>query len=190
LEIVVLNGARTRDAKVDKTAQTLTDTINTFGHVSLYRLRDIEVKDCLGCFGCWVKTPGECVIEDGAQEIINKLPLTDLSVYVSPVVFGGYSYDLKKVLDRQICGILPFFHKVNGELHHPQRYDKIGKLAAIGVLPKPDPQAQEIFSKLLYRNSLNKQASRHATAFVYEKDTQKQVEEKISQLLAELEVKA
>jgi len=185
----VLNGARKQDDKVDQTAQTLTDTLTPFGHVSLYRLRDIEVGDCLGCFGCWTKNPGKCVINDDAQEIINKLPLTDLSVYVSPVVFGGYSYELKKILDRQICGILPFFHKVKGELHHPQRYDKIGKLAAIGVLPKPDPQAEEIFRTLLYRNSLNKQASRHATAFIYYKDTEEQGEGKISQLLASLEIK-
>ena len=23
------------------------------------------IKPCIGCFGCWLKEPGECVIKDG-----------------------------------------------------------------------------------------------------------------------------
>ncbi len=118
------------------------------------------------------------------------MPLSDLIVYVTPIVFGGYSYQLKKVLDRQICGILPFFKNVNGEIHHPQRYEKIGKLAAIGVLPEPEHRSEEIFKTLLYRNSLNKQASHHAAAIVYDKDAPKEVKEKICSLLSQVEVHA
>jgi multimeric flavodoxin WrbA len=189
LEIVVLNGARPKDSKVDKTTEILQSTLSNFGQVSVYRLRDLKVADCTSCFGCWIKTPGKCVIDDDAQQIIQKMPLSDLIVYVTPVVFGGYSYQLKKVLDRQICSILPFLKNVNGEIHHPQRYEKIGKLAAIGVLPEPEHKSEEIFKTLLYRNSLNKQASHHATAIVYEKDTPKQVQEKIDRLLNQVEAK-
>jgi multimeric flavodoxin WrbA len=53
-------------------------------------------------FGCWVKAPGECVIDDGARSAAKKLVPSDLAVFLSPIVFGGYSYELKKVLDRQI----------------------------------------------------------------------------------------
>jgi multimeric flavodoxin WrbA len=190
LEIIVLNGARAKDAKTDEVTDALNSTLSTAGQASIYKLRDLKVADCLGCFGCWIKTPGKCVINDDAQAIISKMPLSDLIVYVTPIVFGCYSYELKKVLDRQICGILPFFKNVNGELHHPQRYEKTGKLAAVGVLPEPNPKSEEIFKTLLYRNSLNKQASHHGTAIVYEKDTQQQVKEKINDLLAQVEVKA
>ncbi len=186
----MLNGARAKDTTVDAVAEILQSTLQSAEQVSVYRLRDLNVGDCLGCFGCWIKTPGNCVIDDDAAEIIQKMPLSDLIVYVSPVVFGGYSYELKKVLDRQISGILPFFKKVNGELHHPQRYEKIGKLVAIGISPKPNVESEKIFKTLLYRNSLNKQASHHATAIVYEKDTRPQIHEKILSLLAEVEVKA
>lgn len=189
MEIVVLNGARAKDSKVDKTTELLQSTLSNFGQVFVYRLRELHVADCTSCFGCWIKTPGKCVINDDAQQIICKMPLSDLIVYVTPIVFGGYSYELKKVLDRQICGILPFFKDIKGELHHPQRYDKVSKLAAIGVLPEPEHRSEEIFKTLLYRNSLNKQASQYAAAIVYEKDTPKQVQQKIELLLNQVEVK-
>ena len=187
MDVVVLNGARAKDRKVDE----VTDILQTHlasANVSSYRLRDLKVADCVECFGCWVKTPGQCVIDDAAREIAYKMPRSDLIVYVSPVVFGGYSYELKKVLDRQISGILPFMERFKGEVHHPQRYDKRGKLAAVGVLPAPDQSSEEIFKTLLYRNSLNKQALKQGTAVVYESDNAAAVESKVKALLADLEV--
>jgi multimeric flavodoxin WrbA len=189
MNFVVLNGARATDAQADKAADTLVSLLGGIGQVAAYRLRDHPIADCLGCFGCWIKTPGQCVINDSAREIADKMCLSDLTIYVTPVVFGGYSYELKKVLDRQICTILPFFKTINGELHHPQRYDKIGKLAAIGVLPAPNSASEEIFKTLLYRNSINKQASHQAAEIVYDTDTLKQFQEKIVNLLAQVEVK-
>lgn len=28
-----------------------------------------KIANCVGCFGCWTKTPGKCVIRDDATEI-------------------------------------------------------------------------------------------------------------------------
>ena len=189
MDVVVLNGARNGDAKVDEVSNVLVTELKEIANVSVFRLREIPVADCVGCFGCWIKTPGQCVIDDAARDIALKLPNSDLTVYVTPVVFGGYSYELKKILDRQISAILPFFKKVHGELHHPPRYEKTGKLAAIGVLPGPNPQSEEIFKTLLYRNSLNKQATHHSTAIIYATDDHAKVVEKIAQMLSEVEVK-
>ena len=27
-----------------------------------------KIKNCIGCFGCWIKTPGRCVINNGFFE--------------------------------------------------------------------------------------------------------------------------
>jgi multimeric flavodoxin WrbA len=190
LDVLVLNGARINDRKVDEANETLLLALQKVGNVSTYRLRDLKVADCVGCFGCWVKTPGQCVIDDPAREIASKLAQSDLVIYVSPIIFGGYSYELKKVLDRQISTILPFMENYKGEIHHPQRYDKRHNLAGIGVLPQPNPESEAIFKTLLYRNSLNWQAPKHATTIIYESDSQATVEGKISGLLTDLEVKS
>ena len=81
------------------------------------------VHHCMGCFGCFVKTPGKCVIPDACQEQGTKMAHCDEFIIVSECVYGGYSPDLKIQLDR----ILPYLHAdfaiVDGEMHHAMRYD-------------------------------------------------------------------
>lgn len=36
--------------------------------VKLFEINRNNVKNCIGCFGCWIKTPGECVIYDLTKE--------------------------------------------------------------------------------------------------------------------------
>lgn len=38
-----------------------------------------EIKPCLGCFSCWSKTPGECIIKDDMQEIYEKIKASDIN---------------------------------------------------------------------------------------------------------------
>lgn len=124
-------------------------------NVETIHLNQEKIATCLGCFGCWLKTPGECIINDKGQEIARKVIQSDLLVLVTPITFGGYSYQLKKMVDRLIPNILPFFTKVNGEIHHQPRYEKYPDIFAIGYLPKPDATSERIFSKLIERNAIN-----------------------------------
>ena len=64
---------------------------------------------CIGCFGCWVKTPGECVIKDTMAEINRLYVNSDVVVFLSPVVFGQQSANMKNVFDRLLPRLLPFF---------------------------------------------------------------------------------
>ncbi len=189
MEMVVLNGARPNDAKVDETSDVLQSALTPLGNVVVYKLRDVKVADCLGCFGCWIKTPGECIIDDAARGIVKKLIRSDLIIYVTPIIFGGYSYELKKVLDRQICRVLPFFTQINGEIHHGPRYEKYAKLLAIGVLPQPNADSETIFKTLVSRNAINMHAPSHSAEIVYVTDGPEVIREKAKRLLAGLEVK-
>jgi hypothetical protein len=80
------------------------------------------VRHCVGCFGCWVKTPGQCVIADRAREFCAAIPRCDEVIIISKLTFGGLSPDVKAVLDRSIGYMLPFFRIVEGEMHHVQRF--------------------------------------------------------------------
>jgi multimeric flavodoxin WrbA len=118
-------------------------------------LKEKEIADCLGCFDCWVKTPGICIIDDYGREAAARLINSDLLVFLTPVVFGSYSYQLKKALDRMIPLISPYFKKVEGEIHHKKRYSKYPSILAVGLLEKVNEAQTEIFRELVKRNSIN-----------------------------------
>ena len=101
----------------------------------------MEIRPCIGCFGCWVQTPGECLIDDAARQIAPAIIGSDLVIYLTPVTFGGYSSELKKALDRCICLILPFFTKIDGEMHHKPRYDRYPGCSGWACCPRPTRRA-------------------------------------------------
>jgi len=43
---------------------------------------------CTGCFQCWLKTPGLCVIDDDGRLLAGKFIQSDLVVLLTPVTFG------------------------------------------------------------------------------------------------------
>jgi multimeric flavodoxin WrbA len=84
-----------------------------------------NIKNCIGCFGCWHKTPGECVIHDGYQRTGAKLGHCDQLIFVSECVYGSLSPFCKMVLDRSISYVHPNFVTRRGEMHHKRRYDNV-----------------------------------------------------------------
>ena len=76
----------------------------------------------MGCFGCWTKTPGQCVIQDEYQKIGALFGNTDELMIISRCSFGSYSSFIKNVIDRSIAYFLPFFEIRQGEMHHKVRY--------------------------------------------------------------------
>ena len=118
-------------------------------------LEDKNIDYCTGCFGCWVQTPGECVIKDFEENIVRDMVHSDLIIYLTPIMFGGYSSILKRALDRQIGRVLPYFVKVNGEVHHSKRYEKQQSLLSIGLLDNHDTEKEETFKTLVARNAIN-----------------------------------
>ena len=84
---------------------------------------DTTIKPCIGCFGCWVKTPGMCIIKDGYSHMGEYLSRSDEVILISRCTYGGFSPFVKNVLDRSISYIHPYFEIRNGEMHHKHRYD-------------------------------------------------------------------
>lgn len=77
---------------------------------------------CTGCFGCWLVTPGICVTGDALRRIGIALAASDEVLVISRNLYGGYSPCVKRVFDRSIGALLPFFTYRNGRIHHPRRY--------------------------------------------------------------------
>ena len=134
-----------------------------------FALAGMEIKPCRGCFSCWVKTPGRCVIEDDQEAILRETATSDLFIWLTPVTFGGYSPELKKALDRIIPVLLPFFARLHGETHHPLRYPRRRRLLVIGTQKQEDAGSEGVFRRLVGRNALNMEGA-EAAALVFSGD--------------------
>lgn len=82
-----------------------------------------EILPCTGCYHCWIKTPGVCVLKDGYTQLPAMLAEANELVMISRLVYGGLSPTIKNVLDRSLGYMLPFFELKEGYSHHPMRYD-------------------------------------------------------------------
>lgn len=82
-----------------------------------------DIKGCLGCFACWNRTPGKCVINDGMGEILAKLIVADVVIWSFPLYYFSVPGGLKNLIDRQLPLALPFMAAGNESGTHPPRYD-------------------------------------------------------------------
>lgn len=89
---------------------------------------------CIGCFGCWVKTPGACVLpEDAGSAYYKALAGSDRLVTVSRITWGGLSAAVKSYTDRMLPLLHPDFRIRNGEMHHRLRYGKMPEFMTVGI---------------------------------------------------------
>ena len=165
MSALVLDGFRTGEGQ-DILAVLTTALDRASCGTEIIALREKTIAPCLGCFGCWVKTPGECVIDDDGRAVARAAARCDLLVYFTPVTFGGVSSELKKAVDRLIPNISPFFARVRGETHHQRRYPRCPSLIGLGTLPQPNREAEAIFKTLVEHNALNFRSPRTAAAVV------------------------
>lgn len=82
------------------------------------------IRPCVGCFGCWNRTPGVCVIRDGYEHMGELIHRADEVEVISRYRYGGFSGFVKNVFDRCLGYVLPQFELVAGETHHQRRYDE------------------------------------------------------------------
>jgi multimeric flavodoxin WrbA len=83
-----------------------------------------SIRPCTGCFCCWCKTPGECIVKDGYDRMGEKIHHADSVTVISRYSYGGFSGKVKNVFDRRLGYVLPQFEITAGETHHKRRYEE------------------------------------------------------------------
>lgn len=180
MSYVVLNGMYQDDNFIPNIERMISEEFqkrNITGET--LNLHEKEIKACLGCFKCWIQTPGICIIDDFGRDVVKKIIQSDYLIYLSPIVYGGYSTELKKAIDRSIGLICPFFQVYHGEIHHEKRYEEYPKLLVIGTLLEADSEQEEIFKELVERNVLNNFAPEHTTTIIYHSDEEESIKQKL-----------
>ncbi len=158
-KVLILDGRIGEDAMAERSLGFAKAWLATRDwDVTTMKLCELDIAPCVGCFGCWVKTPGICVIDDAGRDVARAIVESDLVVYLTPIMFGGYSYELKKAVDRSIPIISPFFRRVKGEMHHKKRYAHYPRVLALGWLERVTGDEEDIFQTVVQRNAINMHA--------------------------------
>jgi hypothetical protein len=101
--------------------------------VEIVDCRDVDVIPCTGCSSCGLRTPGVCAVKDEMQSIFRRIVASDMLVLATPVRFGSYCAELKKVVDRFQPLMVPICLVRGGEMHFQGRYD-LPPLVGVGLL--------------------------------------------------------
>jgi hypothetical protein len=157
MRITILNGEpASSSSQLDGYLQRLAEHLGAEHQITLMTLRDLDVKYCTGCFGCWVKTPGECVAADDSAAVCRAVINADFVLFASPLIMGFVSALLKKVTDKLIPLVHPYIVVDQGEAHHLARYEAypvLGLLLARG--PDADDEDARITTDIYRRTALN-----------------------------------
>ncbi len=111
----------------------------------------LDIKPCTGCSSCSGKTYGRCVMQDDMHLVVQKIAGCQALVMLSPVVFGGVSHHIKKVMDRIAVLGDPRYRMKDGELVKGMRVPGL-RYYMIGVGDKMSETEQKAFLSLHAEN--------------------------------------
>jgi multimeric flavodoxin WrbA len=184
MNILILDGSRQPVPALENVRTELRERMEGKGHqLEEIVLRDQRIGRCTGCFGCWVKSPGLCVFEDDSKKVASSIANAQLMIMLTPITFGGYSSLLKNALDRQLPVLLPFFEKVEREVHHALRYGSYPTMLVVGSIEKEYKLHENVFARLVKRNSISGHAPRSNSLVVYDMETRETVSQKLDLVL-------
>ena len=152
MKTLILDGSHPNDPQASRIIKSLQIHLP---NADITSLREQKIGNCAGDFFCWVRNPGMCNTDDDNRVIAAKIVQSDLVIYLTPVTFGGYSSELKRMVDHQIQNISPFFASINGEIHHQKRYNHYPNVLTIGWMDEPNARVESIFRHLVHRNAIN-----------------------------------
>ena len=166
--VALLDGTPPGDDSLALTLAVLTDVLEQErAEVQVFPLAQTKLAHCIGCFACFVETPGLCRYHEAdGVAILQSVVQSDTVVLFTPVTFGGYGSTLKQIVDRCVSLIHPYFELDHGEVHHVARYTRYPRWVAVGAQPRPDPEEARLFHLLAGRNAINFHSPSYAAEIV------------------------
>jgi multimeric flavodoxin WrbA len=158
MKITILNGNPDANNDIfDGYLEELSSALVSESHiVTILNLRDMDIRYCVGCLGCWLKTPGKCVVADGSYDVCREYINSDFVLFASPIIMGFTSALIKKAHDKLIALLLPYIAIYRDECHHVPRYEKYPRLGLLLEKGRDtDDEDVEIIADIYRRDSSN-----------------------------------
>ena len=104
-------------------------------------IRQLDLEPCIGCYTCWVRTPGICIHHDPMEQVLKKFNSADLIVYGTPLYHFSMSGIMKTFIDRTLPLMEPWLvpHSTEeGLTGHPVRDDHKAKMLLVSPCGFPE----------------------------------------------------
>ena len=124
MRVTVFNGSpRGRASNSHKIVEPLLEGAREAGaKTEEVFLIEKNIEHCRGCFACWGKTPGKCIIDDDMAELIDRYLDSDYVGMATPVYGMFMTAVLKNFTDRFLPLATPHIHKnKDGSFYHDGR---------------------------------------------------------------------
>ena len=118
-----------------------------------------NILNCTGCMSCvWnveKMNPGYCKLNDDMKFIYPTFIHSDLVILMTDIIFGGFSFQLKRVIDRLLSALFTAPLKKRGnDVGHIMRYKKRPSILGIGIQKEKNQEMEEIFIEYVSRLSI------------------------------------
>ncbi|MDR3206176.1 MAG: flavodoxin family protein [Candidatus Methanoplasma sp.] len=101
MKVVALNGSPRLLGNTSNVLNDVLDEIEKDGiETEQIQLYEFDFAQCNDCRSCEMRGDGRCIIEDGLNEVVDKLRAADGVILASPAYFGGCSSQMKIFLER------------------------------------------------------------------------------------------
>ncbi|MGC9324548.1 MAG: NAD(P)H-dependent oxidoreductase [Desulfomonilia bacterium] len=95
---------------------------NAGADVEVVHLRKKKIKNCIGCFTCWTKTPGICIHKDDmTSELYPKFIQSDIAIMATPLYHYTMNATMKTFVERTLPVIQPYLQRKDEVTYHPLR---------------------------------------------------------------------
>lgn len=121
MKILALNGSPKKKSDTMRMTDAFLKGLNKNQEheIHLIHVIDKKIGPCRGCFGCWAKGDGRCVIGDDQNEILDLYRSADVIIWSFPLYCYGMPSHLKAVLDRTIPLVkMDMTLEADGTVHH------------------------------------------------------------------------
>ena len=104
IKILAINGSYRDGGITDQAVEALRLALEEAdAEVETILLREYPIEFCLNCRACTQQpgaAPGKCVLQDGMQELIDKIERADCYIFAVPTNFGSVTALFKRFMER------------------------------------------------------------------------------------------
>ncbi len=121
MNVLVLNGSPKEKSDTFRMTDSFLKGLNRDqqNEVTVINVIEKNIAPCRGCFGCWAKMDGHCVIDDDQNAILDLYQKADFVIWSFPLYCYAMPSHLKAVLDRTIPLVkMKMVQDADGKVQH------------------------------------------------------------------------